>query len=266
MSHAETASPRIFTPAYYARLQEIEVRHWWYRGMRALSTRWLDAELGGRTGLRVLDVGCGAGFTLRWLERYAAPRPVIGIDLDPSALGYARQHGRGMAARASAMQLPFRSGSFDAIHCADVLQHLPTADGDAAALVECHRVLTSGGLVLVRTNAAPGLGGAGDDPNFRRYRLGDLVARVRAAGFVVLRSTHLNVLPSLAATARRARRRPSAQTKGGHHHGPGIPRMPRVAGLNRLLSGVLAAEAAVLSLPGVAAPFGHSAMLLARRP
>lgn len=262
MPAGETTAPYIFTPAYYARMQEIEASHWWYRGMRALSARWLDAELGGRKGLRVLDVGCGAGFMLRWAERYAAPRPVAGIDVDPSALFYTRQHGRGTVVQASALDLPFRSSSFDLVHCADVLQHLPTAGGDAAALAECHRVLAARGLLLLRTNATPGLGEAVGDPNFQRYRLSSLKARVCAAGFVVVRSTHVNVLPSLVATARRA----AGGVDGHTPHGPGIPLMPRVAALNWLMTRVSAAEAGLLGLPGVASPFGHSAMVLARRP
>jgi len=265
-SPAETTDPRIFTPAYYARLNQVEAEHWWYRGIRGLAARWLAAELGGRVGLRVLDVGCGAGFMLRWLERYAAPGPVVGVDLDNCALFYARRQGRGAVARASALDLPFRTGHFDLLHCGDVLQHLPGAGGDAAALAECARVLARGGLLVLRTNAAPGLGGVGDDPHYQRYRLSALEARVTGAGLELLRSTHVNVLPSLVATARRAARRPAGHPAGHRQHGPGLPRMPRLPGLNGALSGVLAAEAALLSLPRVSSPFGHSTLVLARRP
>jgi SAM-dependent methyltransferase len=203
---------------------------------------------------------------LRWLERYAAPRPVTGIDFDDSAVAHARGQGRGLVARGSALALPFRPASFELVHCADVLQHLPTLGGDATALAECARVLAPGGLLLLRTNATPGLGAAGDDPNYQRYQLSILEAGMVAAGFTVLRSTHVNVLPSLVATARRAAGGAPAQADGHlHRYAPGLPRMPRLPGLNRALAGLLAAEAVLLSLPRVASPFGHSTLVLARR-
>jgi SAM-dependent methyltransferase len=259
-----TTPPQIFTPAYYARLQEIERDHWWYRGMRAISARWLDAELCAQTGLRVLDIGCGAGYMQRWFQRYAWPQPVVGIDLDRSALSYARYHG-GVTARASALGLPFTDCSFDIVHCADVLQHLPVDGGDALALVECHRVLAPGGLLLLRTNATPGLGDIVGDPHHQRYRLPALVGRVAASGFEILRSTHVNVLPSLAATARRVLLRPKVHTESDGTHVPGLPRIPRVSALNWALTREMSMEALLLSLPHATAPFGHSALVLARR-
>src|SRR5215208_5513505 len=49
-SPAKATDPRIFTAAYYARLNEVEAEHWWYRGIRGLASRWLAGELGGRVG------------------------------------------------------------------------------------------------------------------------------------------------------------------------------------------------------------------------
>jgi hypothetical protein len=83
----------------------------------------------------------------------------------------------------------------------------------------------------------------------------------------VLRSTHVNVLPSLVATARRYARSPSQGGQTGvQQHGPGIPRLPRLPGLNAAMTGWLTVEALLLTQPGVSSPFGHSAMVLARRP
>ena len=64
------------------------------------------------------------------------------------------------------MNLRFGSGEFDLAHCSDVLQHLPTAGEGAAALAEMGRVLGPGGLLIVRTNATPGLGEAHGDPDY----------------------------------------------------------------------------------------------------
>jgi SAM-dependent methyltransferase len=258
-------SPRIFTPAYYARLEEIEGTHWWYRGMRALTARWLSSASSGQTGLRVLDVGCGAGFMLRWLERSSTNANVVGLDFDPQALIYARHHGRGIVVHGSALGLPFGSAAFDLVNCADVLQHLPTATGGVEALSEIGRVLAPGGLLVVRTNATPGLGEAHGDAQYQRYRLTRLEEDVREAGLTVLRSTHVNVVGSLAGTLRRYRQGVHAGSHADHvtQHGPGLPRLSRIPGVNALMTGLMTAEAMLLSLDHISSPFGHSAMVLA---
>ena len=51
-------APRIFEPEYYDRLAEVEVRHWWSRGMLAL-TRDLLVRFAPEG--RLLDAGCGTG-------------------------------------------------------------------------------------------------------------------------------------------------------------------------------------------------------------
>lgn len=258
-------APRIFTPAYYSRLEEIEASHWWYRGLRSLIARWL-AQTDPGERLRILDVGCGAGFMLRWFETYARGGIVVGVDFDPRALVCARGHGRGIVAQASAMQLPFANARFDLVNCADVLQHLPTANGAAEALAEIARVLAPRGLVILRTNAAPGLGDTRDS-DYQRYRLNDLEQQVRTAGLTVLRSTHVNVVPSILATLRGQGHAAShhAETSHVRQHGPGVPRLPRVPGVNAAMTALLYGEAMLLSRPGVSSPFGHSAMLLAQR-
>jgi phenylacetate-coenzyme A ligase PaaK-like adenylate-forming protein len=83
---------------------------------------------------RVLDVGCGAGETVRYLQK--AGREVWGIDTDP---------GPGMI-RGRAETLPFSSASLDALifECSLSL----VADPDQA-LKEAGRVLKPGGLVYI---------------------------------------------------------------------------------------------------------------------
>jgi SAM-dependent methyltransferase len=90
---------------------------------------------------RILDVGCSAGLITDAIA--ARSREVVGVDVAVGAvaLAAARQSGPRFVA-ASADALPFADGSFDAVVCNHVYEHVP----DARALVrELHRVLRPGG-------------------------------------------------------------------------------------------------------------------------
>lgn len=95
--------------------------------------RWLDAQPGGS---RVLDAGCGEGVLV---EEYSGRLQIEG--LDPN---YSSERVR----TGSLTGLPYDAGAFDRALCLDVLEHL-TFDDQPRALAELHRVLRSGGELLV---------------------------------------------------------------------------------------------------------------------
>jgi SAM-dependent methyltransferase len=121
---------------------------WQSRGdqMRSLLDR---AGLG--PGARVLDVGCGAGQTLRLL---ASRRPAerIGIDLDLEALAFGRRladrdGGPGpYLLRGAGERLPFGEARFTHVICRVALNYMH----QATALRELTRVLEPGGLLCCR--------------------------------------------------------------------------------------------------------------------
>ena len=111
-----------------------------------------------QTGEHVLDVACGTGIAVRLALPHVAPGgKVAGLDSDPSMLAVARTMSRepgDVAAEwhcASAMAMPFSSGTFDAVFCLQGLQFLPDC---AAGLAEMRRVMKpKGRLVAVVWNA-----------------------------------------------------------------------------------------------------------------
>src|SRR5438067_7272001 len=133
----------------YAIMARREERHWWYAGMRRVAVAVLESALAGRTGLHLLDAGCGTGGTTMELQRFGK---VVGVDLAWEALEPARARGLSALARASIERLPFASGSFDAATSFEVVYHLGVSS-DAIALAEIHRVLKPGGLFLLRVPA-----------------------------------------------------------------------------------------------------------------
>ena len=116
----------------------------------------LDTLLGRELGTgprKVLDCACGIGTQAIGLAR--AGHQVVGSDLSPVAAARAAVEAaaRGVALPAAAAdmrRLPFGSGAFDVVVCADnSLAHLLSARDVAAALREMRRVLTDDGLLLL---------------------------------------------------------------------------------------------------------------------
>jgi O-antigen biosynthesis protein len=104
-------------------------------------------ELIDPRGLRVLDLGCGAGYNGALLK-HAGAREVVGVDLHPEAAVQARKRldrvVQGDLARLDFAQ--FGDERFDAILASDVLEHL--ADPEAV-LARALEQLRPGGVVVV---------------------------------------------------------------------------------------------------------------------
>lgn len=95
-------------------------------------------------GRRVLDVACGQG-QLAAHDREA----YVGIDISDEMLGAVRAQGFRVV-RGDATCLPFRNGGFQAVNCAQLIEHLPPALA-AEMLFEAARVLEPGGVLLLRS-------------------------------------------------------------------------------------------------------------------
>jgi 2-polyprenyl-3-methyl-5-hydroxy-6-metoxy-1,4-benzoquinol methylase len=145
--------------------------------------RWevstLVTALAPHRGLRVLDLACGLGRVSAPLALSGAT--VCGVD---NALAMAqaartktarlarsrRARVRASWAQGFAGALPFADGSFDAVLCLGLLEHLP-GWLQAATLAECMRVLTPrGALYLVLNNNRSLLLKAGSDNRHRKAR------------------------------------------------------------------------------------------------
>jgi 2-polyprenyl-6-hydroxyphenyl methylase / 3-demethylubiquinone-9 3-methyltransferase len=137
----------------------------------ALANRWWDPEgpqkplhtlnparlgyIRGRTalhGARVLDVGCGAGLLSEALAREGAH--VTAIDLAPDLIKIAKLH-----TLESGVEVDYRltsvealaeasPGSFDAVACMEMLEHVPDP---GAIIAACATLLKPGGRLFLST-------------------------------------------------------------------------------------------------------------------
>lgn len=236
-----------------------EEQHWWYAGMRRISTALLEAHVqqlreSTRCPLKLLDAGCGSGGMTRYLQRFAQ---VSGIDLAPEATALAKQRGLTRLARASVGAIPFRDGAFDIVTSFDVLYHLNVND-DRAALGEIHRVLRPGGVALIRLPAFDWIRGAHDEVVHTRHRYtrDELSQKLEDVGFLVERVTYANFLLFPLAPVKRY-----LEHRNGSHEATDLWRPP--APVNRILTDLLSLEAYAARTVGL--PWGLSVFAVARR-
>jgi 2-polyprenyl-6-hydroxyphenyl methylase/3-demethylubiquinone-9 3-methyltransferase len=132
---------------------------WWSDDVRWIRTlknlvpgrlRWMDKKIDWQ-GKKVLDLGCAGGFMSEALDERGAI--VTGVDPAEEAIAaaraHARQNGRNITYDVGVGEdLPHADGSFDAVVCVDVLEHVADLN---KTIQEIARVLTPGGLFLFDT-------------------------------------------------------------------------------------------------------------------
>jgi SAM-dependent methyltransferase len=114
-------------------------------------------SVGIKTGWSVLDAGCGYGSFLSELIRLVGPAGSVAA-LDPDARHVDSIRRRFTNAETTCQvnasvgvvtDLPYASGRFDAVWCANVLQYLDDSDL-SRALMEIKRVVRLGGIVAMK--------------------------------------------------------------------------------------------------------------------
>ena len=131
---------------------------------------------------RVVDVGCGIGDFLSYRENST------GVDVNPNNVAYCLRKGADAHLIDGTGRYPFSDGEFDGAMLDNVLEHL-TDPGHM--LAEIHRVVRSGGILIV---GVPGRRGYASAPDHKRfYDEDDLVGRLGEAGFRASRILHMPV-------------------------------------------------------------------------
>ena len=236
--------------------RQAEASHFWFHGFREFVAPALRNVARGRSGLRLIDCGCGVGQNLPLLEPYGR---AIGFDLMAGGVTAARTTGRSIV-RADVTRIPFPAGLFDIVTSFDVMQCLPD---DRAALREMARITRPGGTVVLTVAALDALRGDHAEVwhEYRRYTPSRARHLVQAAGLQAERIQFLfaSLFPLMLAvrTAQRALRpfRPlRADTDIA------LPPAP----VNAALTWLVRREAALTQR--VAMPVGSSLLVVARKP
>ena len=161
----------------------------------------------------MLDLGCGTGRHAFACLKAGARVVALDASLDelaPAVSMFEAMRDEGevpadasaAALGADACRLPFRDGTFDCVIAAEVLEHV---HDDRAALAELARVLRAGGTLAL---SVPRCGPEAlnwalsrayhsvEGGHVRIYRVTQLLARLRAAGFAPMARRHVHGLHS----------------------------------------------------------------------
>jgi SAM-dependent methyltransferase len=234
-------------------------RHPWELA-RLSALRRIVAGVALPPGARVLDVGCGDGFTGRELFSDRSLASLTGLDAnftdaDLAALP-ARDPATGVELRHVRGFDEIEGESFDAVLLLDVIEHVPDDVGLLRRVRERH--LAEGGIALVTVPAFPALFSAHDRflGHERRYRYAQLRRVAAEAGLRLERGGYLFaslLLPRLLGSLRdRVLRAGRAAGLGSWRGGPALTALLTCVldADNRLLLGL---SGRGLRLPGLSA-------------
>ena len=196
------AAQRLYATSYYSSdtasrfsVPFAEAAMRWFRRRRA---RALAAALGGATAKRILDVGCGRGYTLFTLQQMGAD--VFGTQVSASAArAAARLIGEERVFQGTLRRATYADATFDAVGLWHVLEHVTEPFSE---LREIARILKPAGLLYVEVPNAGCWAARRYGADWLAYDVAHHVSHftpatlgllARRAGFVIVREVHLSL-------------------------------------------------------------------------
>jgi SAM-dependent methyltransferase len=167
---------------------EVENFHWWFVVRRKLLKSILSS-ISVQKNTITLDIGCGTGSNLR--ELLSEGFNAIGLDQSIYALTLVKEKGDYSLMAGDLNRLPLKPKSVGLIIAMDILEHL---DHDNIGITESYRVLCNGGIFIVTVPAFKFLWGIQDivTGHKRRYSKGEIMNKLKAEGFDILKSSYFN--------------------------------------------------------------------------
>jgi SAM-dependent methyltransferase len=235
-------------------LARVEAVNFWFRSRNSIILWALRKYFPGFQSL--LEVGCGTGFVLSGITQAFPDTRISGSEIFTAGLAFAAQRLPSVELQQmDARKLPYQE-EFDVIAAFDVIEHILE---DELVLRNFHRAIKPGGGCLITVPQHPWLWSPVDEEacHQRRYTARELHAKVRDAGFRILRSSSFVtfLLPVMLASRLASRR---SGTSGGTD----------TLQLNSVVDGVLAACMRVEHLvikAGVSLPIGGSRLVVLQK-
>lgn len=181
-----------FDPKAFDLLAALEPKHFWFIPRNQLIVGLANKYF--PKARRFMEVGCGTGFVLRAIAGSRNWERLVGSELHPAGLDYARKR---LPFEVEFVQMDARhipaAGAFDLTGAFDVIEHI--AD-DEAVLRNLRAATQTGGGTIVTVPQHPWLWSGADEAahHVRRYRRGELESKFRRNGFDVLFSSSYTAL------------------------------------------------------------------------
>jgi SAM-dependent methyltransferase len=241
-------------PSGFQTLSELEVGHFWFVARNQLIVGLANKYF--PQARRLLEIGCGTGLVLRELASSRRWDQLVGSELHPSGLRFARKR---LPSEVEFVQMDARNipavGVFDLTGAFDVIEHIAE---DEAVLGGLRAATRTGGGIIVAVPQHPWLWSRADDfaHHQRRYRRGELEDKLLRNGFAVLFSSSFTawLLPLMAIS----------RLKSGKGEDEDVHREFKLNPyINRLFTAILRAEVR-LTLAGYRWPAGGSRIVVGR--
>jgi SAM-dependent methyltransferase len=173
----------------YKEMFDLEDKHWWYAARRQILTTVLQT-IALPPSPKIIEIGSGTGGNLPMLAQFGQVEAI-----EPNSEGRAFIKQRGFPVQDGLLpdQMPVSPESVDMVAMLDVLEHVAE---DAAILKAVHRLLKTGGYLVLTVPAFPSLWSYHDTQrhHHRRYTKKQLVERCLAAGFSIEKISYYNTL------------------------------------------------------------------------
>ena len=252
---SELTSDTGFKDAIFQELVTLEADNFWFCSRNRLIVWALQHYFSGKESF--LEVGCGTGFVLSGISTACPHLKLAGSEISSAALSYAAKRVQGAEFfQMDARSIPFVE-EFDVIGAFDVLEHI---EEDEKVLGQLYRSIRSGGGLLITVPQHEFLWSRMDVHacHVRRYSARDLVAKVRVAGFEIMRvSSFVSLLFPLMLASR------LRQRNEGDSYDP-LAELRVGATTNALLEKVMDIERLLIQR-GLNFPIGGSLMMVATK-
>lgn len=244
-----------FGAEYFEQLFRLEAANFWFRGRNKLLI-WALQKYFPQTK-SFFEIGCGTGYVLSGIQRAFPNLRLYGSDIFTNGLSFAAQRLSDVSLfQMDARRIPFEA-EFDVIGAFDVLEHI---DEDGVVLQQMFQATKSEGGIILTVPQHRFLWSIVDEYSFhkRRYTKKELVKKVKAAGFQIVRVTSfVSFLLPLMLFSRMKR-----QLSSGKFDPLSELEIGRIA--NVVLENILAVERVFIKC-GFSFPAGGSLLVIAKR-
>lgn len=176
-----------FDASIFEFLFKMEQKHFWHVGRKEIILDLLGRNIPDLARSRMLEIGCGNGSVLTFLNKNGIE--VEGGDIFMEGLAFCRQKADSVPLyQLDVLALPFQQ-EFDIVGLFDVLEHI---DDDSRALTEINRALKTSGDLILTVPAHKFLWSRHDEASYhkRRYNRTELITKLERCGFVVKKATY----------------------------------------------------------------------------
>lgn len=173
----------------YKEMYENEMSHAWYIATRKLMIKFILKHLGKDS--KILDAGCGTGGTIEYFKKSGFTN-VYGVDVNRDAINYCQKREIENISFGNVNKLTFKTNSFDAVICLDVLYHKDIDKN--MALKQFGKVLKKGGILYIQEPAFNWLISKHDAVIETESRLtaGEIKELIKKSDFKIIKLSYFN--------------------------------------------------------------------------